>query len=197
MQANALIGTRLRQIRKDLELSLVDLSKRSGVSTGTLSQIERGLGRPSLRTIERIGGALGVPIYWLFDVPGKDAPDTGNIVIRRGQGADLTVLIEGMTKTLITPSSFGALQLMRVEMEPGVRSGPGYYQHDGIDVGYVLSGALHLEVDKTLYVLAAGDSFAFDSHLPHRFENRGGSRAEILWINTRREMRSKTSPPGN
>ncbi|WP_347309967.1 helix-turn-helix domain-containing protein [Defluviimonas sp. SAOS-178_SWC] len=195
MQANSMIGARVRQIRKDLNLSLDDLSKRSSVSIGTLSQIERGLGRPSLRTIERIGNALGVPIYWLFEVQAnKDDAGADDIVVRSGKGAPLTVLVEGMKKTLITPTTFAQMQLMLVDMEPGSKSSAGFYQHEGIDVGYVLCGSLHLEVDDRLYVLATGDCFAFDSQLPHRFQNRGGTKAEVLWINTKKELQGLKPP---
>ena len=196
MNANNPIGIRLRQTRKDLDLSLADLAKRSGVAIGTLSQLERGMGSPSLRTIERIALALGVPIYWLFQVQGRGDESGDPVVVRSGQGIALTVTEDGMNKTLITPRSFEPMQLMTVEMQPGSKSGPGYFRHEGIDVGYVLSGSLHLEVDGRLYVLSSGDTFAFDSHLPHRFENRGGSRAEVLWINTKSKLSGLPEPEG-
>ncbi|MFO1140512.1 MAG: cupin domain-containing protein [Paracoccus sp. (in: a-proteobacteria)] len=188
MKSNHLIGQRLRQIRKDLTLSLSDLSERSQVSVGTLSQLERGMGRPSLRTIERISQALGVPPFWLLEMPGKGSPTDDSVVVRAGQGVPLTVTSPGMDKTLITPRNFERMQLMTVGMEPGAQSSPGYYRHEGIDVGYILSGSLNLEVDGRTHVLSAGDCFAFDSQLPHRFENRGGVRAEVLWINTKSRL---------
>ncbi|MFQ6774346.1 cupin domain-containing protein [Cereibacter sphaeroides] len=188
MNSNHLIGQRLRQIRKNLALSLSGLSERSGVSVGTLSQLERGLGRPSLRTIERISQALGVPPFWLLEMPDQHNPEHDQMIVRSGQGVQLTVTEPGMTKTLVTPRSFDAMQLMTVVMEPGSKSGAGFYRHEGIDVGYILSGSLNLEVDGRTHVLSAGDCFAFDSQLPHRFENRGGSRAEVLWINTKSRL---------
>lgn len=188
MNSNHLIGQRLRQIRKNLALSLTDLSERSGVSVGTLSQLERGMGRPSLRTIERISQALGVPPFWLLETPDQQGADHDSPIVRAGQGVQLTVTEPGMTKTLITPRDFDRMQLMTVVMEPGTKSGNGFYRHEGIDVGYILSGSLNLEVDGRTHVLSAGDCFAFDSQLPHRFENRGGSRAEVLWINTKSRL---------
>lgn len=188
MNSNHVIGQRLRQIRKDLSLSLADLSERSGVSVGTLSQLERGMGQPSLRTIERISQALGVPPFWLFETRGHESATDDNVVVRSGQGIPLTVTEQGMLKNLVTPRDFSPVQLMTVEMEPGAISSAGYYRHEGVDVGYILSGSLNLEVDGRLYVLSAGDSFAFDSMLPHRFENRGGTRAEVLWINTKSRL---------
>lgn len=185
MNTNHLIGQRLRQIRKDLSLSLSDLSERSSVSVGTLSQLERGLGQPSLRTIERISQALGVPPFWLLEMPGRESQTDDSLIVRSGQGVQLTVTEPGITKTLVTPRDFERMQMMTVMMEPGTKSSPGYYRHEGIDVGYILSGSLNLEVDGRTHVLSAGDCFAFDSQLPHRFENRGGTRAEVLWINTK------------
>ncbi|NJO37212.1 MAG: cupin domain-containing protein [Rhizobiales bacterium] len=149
---------------------------------------ERGLSQPSLRTVQRISDAVGVPMYWLFEPPNGSDQGEG-IVIRKGQGVRLTVAADGVAKTLVTPKSFGAMQLMLVEVEPGSKSSDEYYRHDGIDVGYVLEGSLNLEVDGRVYVLSVGDCFAFDSHLPHRFENRGGARAEILWVNTQDRLK--------
>ena len=188
MDQATLIGSRLRHIRKGLKLSLADLSERSGVSIGALSQLERGLSQPSLRTVERISNAVGVPMYWLFE-PTSETEEGDNIVVRKGRGIGLTVAARGMVKTLVTPRNFAPMQLMLVEMEPGSKSSDEYYHHDGIDVGYVLEGSLNLEVDGRVYVLSMGDCFAFDSHLPHRFENRGGTRAEILWINTQERLK--------
>ncbi|WP_051927529.1 helix-turn-helix domain-containing protein [Ruegeria halocynthiae] len=183
-EAEVLLGPKLRKLRKNNGLSLQELALRSDVSVGALSQIERGLSQPSVRTLQKIGHALGVPLTWMFDKSGAEDDAADGIIVRKGKGATLKVPSNGINKVLLTPLNFQNLQLMVVKMEPHSTSGDGAYTHEGLDAGLVLSGCLNLEVDGRIYVLGVGDSFAFDSNRPHRFENRGGAQAEILWVNT-------------
>ena len=52
--ANAALGPRIRALREAMDLSLRDLSERSGVSAPMLSQVERGDTSPTLQVATRI-----------------------------------------------------------------------------------------------------------------------------------------------
>ncbi len=43
---------------------------------------------------------------------------------------------------------------------------------------------MELTIDSVVYLLKAGDSFAFKSTLKHSFRNGGKDKCEIVWINT-------------
>ncbi len=178
------LATKLRNLRKNHALSLQDLAQRASVAVGTLSQIERGLSQPSLRTLQKIGAAVGVPLAWFFDDVSEEDERNDGVIVRQGKGATLKVSGHGISKMLLTPETLHGLQLMLVTMEPYSVSGHGSYEHEGHDAGLVLAGSLNLEVDGKIYVLGVGDSFGFDSRRPHRFENRGGTQARIVWVNT-------------
>jgi DNA-binding XRE family transcriptional regulator len=53
------LGNRLSSLRKRKNMTLDDLSAKSGVSKSILSQIERDLSNPTVTTISRISDALG------------------------------------------------------------------------------------------------------------------------------------------
>lgn len=59
------LGTAIRQLREDGGITQEDLAHEAGITTGTLSKIERGLANPSWTTVERIAGALGVKVAQL------------------------------------------------------------------------------------------------------------------------------------
>ena len=61
-----MIGERLRDIRKEKQLSQGDLEERTGLSRCYLSRIENGHTTPSIETLEKLSGAMGVPLYQLF-----------------------------------------------------------------------------------------------------------------------------------
>ena len=54
------IGKKLRELRKQNDLTLEDLASRSELTKGFLSQVERNLTAPSIATLEDILEALGI-----------------------------------------------------------------------------------------------------------------------------------------
>lgn len=53
------IGTRIRQLRNDQDLSAEQLAVRAGVSSSTLGRLERADIVPNFRKLERIAAELG------------------------------------------------------------------------------------------------------------------------------------------
>jgi transcriptional regulator with XRE-family HTH domain len=86
------IGTFIRDLRRNARISLRQLAEQAGVSNPYLSQIERGLRKPSAEVLSQLAGALRVstPLMYLR---------AGLLEAREGQGvlaaiaadADLTV----------------------------------------------------------------------------------------------------------
>lgn len=61
------LGGRIRALRANAGFSLEVLAGKAGVSTGMISQIERGTANPSLRILECLRAALGVPLTTLLE----------------------------------------------------------------------------------------------------------------------------------
>jgi HTH-type transcriptional regulator, competence development regulator len=59
-------GKRMREIRKQKKMTLVDLEVEIGITNGTLSKIENGLQNIEFITIIRIAEGLGVDAKELF-----------------------------------------------------------------------------------------------------------------------------------
>lgn len=177
-------GMQLRTLRKAAKLSMTDLAKKSNLSVGMISQIERGVASPSIRSLRQISDALGVPPAQFFD-DGKQPPleEMGRIV-RKEARRQLFLSNNGVEKQLLTPDLDGATEILLVCIAPGGSSGPEHYVHKGEDAGLVLSGTLELWIDGYKHVLNAGDSFRFKSSLAHRFENPSAQPAEVVWVIT-------------
>ncbi|MDA8250827.1 MAG: XRE family transcriptional regulator [Rhodospirillales bacterium] len=180
--ADSEIGGRLRLLRRRRRVTLQALSDASGISVGMLSQIERGLSSPSIRTLQSVAAALDVPIGWFFSPP-QDSAGCPPWVLRRTARRVLSLGSNGVVKELVSPGA-GAIELLMVTIEPGGSSGGSPYTHEGEDAGVVLEGQMRLEVDGEACLLGAGDAFRFKSTLPHRFDNPGPLRALVLWALT-------------
>jgi len=77
-----LIGTRLRQLREQKQMSQGDIEERTGLLRCYVSRVENGHTVPSLETLERFAGVLDVPLYLLF-YSGDEAPETPNLTPRK------------------------------------------------------------------------------------------------------------------
>jgi transcriptional regulator with XRE-family HTH domain len=77
-----LIGTRLRQLREQKQMSQGDIEERTGLLRCYVSRVENGHTVPSLETLERFAGVLEVPLYQLF-CSGEEAPPTPNLTPRQ------------------------------------------------------------------------------------------------------------------
>ena len=71
------LGDYLREQRVSARLSLRQLAEQAGVSNPYLSQIERGLRRPSAEVLQQLAKALRISAEQLYIRAGIVAPDEG------------------------------------------------------------------------------------------------------------------------
>lgn len=65
MNCNAIIAERIKQRRKELQMTQRDLAKAARVALGAISMYENAQVRPSINTMIRIANVLDVSIDWL------------------------------------------------------------------------------------------------------------------------------------
>jgi len=178
----ATIGRQIRRLRSNRGLTLQELSAASGVAVGLLSQIERGLSSPSLRTLTKIRVALDVPLGVFFAPPHQTAQAEAAFVRRFENRGSVDLGQMRLFKQLLSPSATSALQMMMLVIPPGGGAGPETYSYEGEKAGLVLEGFFKLRIAGEVYDLRKNDSFQFDSALPHTFENPRSTEARVLWI---------------
>lgn len=176
------IGSRLRELRKDRGLSIQQVADRVGLSIGMISQIERGLSTPSLRSLRLLAEAMDVPVSWFFASP-KGHSESRHIV-RRAQRRRLRVPDVGVVQELLIPDSASTIEIYEVTLESGGSSGPDSYSHDGEKAGLVIEGEMQLLIGDEVHELQCGDSFHFPSTQLHRFANPSAAPSRFVWIVT-------------
>src|SRR5690349_4334567 len=106
-------GETVRSFRVRSGLSLRELALRTGLSVGMLSQIERNVTSPSLKTLTKLRIGLDVPLSALFEDAGDAPGPSGRHSIVRKQAARPALDIgEGVLKILLSPSTALNLQVM-------------------------------------------------------------------------------------
>lgn len=182
--ADLWLGQQIRALRKAQKLSLAQLAARSDLSIGNLSQIERGVRSPSVRSLQRLSECLKVPIADLFQTRALPPASEFGTILRRKARPILNLSKSGCHKELLTPMMPGTLQLLLVTLDPGGSSGPEHYVHKGEEAGVVIAGAMKLWIEDQVYILKEGDSFRFKSTRRHRFESASKQTTRVLWATT-------------
>lgn len=175
MAEPAPLGSRIRELRTLRGLTLTALADEAGLSTGLISQVERGLSDPSLETLRRIARVLDVPIFSLFQ---QDA-DATVAVVRKNRRMRVSSPEHDIVYSRVSPGR-GRLEVLHGRLGSRKTSAAEPWSHPSEECVLVLSGALIVEVAGADYELAEGDSCYLDSTLPHRYRNPYPRIAEFL-----------------
>jgi transcriptional regulator with XRE-family HTH domain len=171
------IGEQIRALRKELGFTLEELSRRTGVSVGLISQVERGKGNPSFGSLLQLAHGLDVPIGRLFQLPEQQSP-----VVRESERRALEVSEDGARYELLTPNLAGTLEVVWGEAPADYNTSATPSQHSGEEFGLVLSGSKDVFLDGVRYHLKAGDSITYSSMIPHWYA--GDEPCTSIWVIT-------------
>lgn len=180
------VGRTIRGLRQKAQMTLDELAQGAGVSRSLVSQVERGIATPSLTTLRRIAGVLGVPIAALFagaDSPASTEADRAGqrLVVRKAGRKSLHVPDSGLVYELLTPDLNRKMELLWGDVPPGATSpAEEMSQHEGEEFVLCVEGSLLLIHDDIEFELGSGDSIYFDCTKPHRLENRSSSNTQLF-----------------
>jgi XRE family transcriptional regulator, regulator of sulfur utilization len=177
------LGPRVRALREAMDLSLRELSERSGVSAPMLSQVERGETSPTLQVAGRIAAGLELRLSQLLRLDEAGAVT----VVRKAERRKGPAGARGHRYEILTPPLPGQrAELSRHTLASGaVTGGPGdppMHEPGSRETALVESGTVVLACDRERFELAAGDCVTFDADLPHHFENPGTDEAVLLAV---------------
>ncbi|MEX0757608.1 MAG: XRE family transcriptional regulator [Acidimicrobiia bacterium] len=171
------IGSVIRDERKG-RFTVKQLAAASGVSIGVLSEVERGLGNPSYKTLHKIAEALGVQIGQLVDDAGGHGSRSG--VVRAAERTRLQFGSEGLVYELLTPDLHGRLEMLQTRIPAGFDNLTNPFRHEGEECVLVLEGLLAVTLAGETHELATGDAITYDASQPHSWENRTEQEALIV-----------------
>jgi transcriptional regulator with XRE-family HTH domain len=166
-------GARLRTLRAERKLTLLDLSKLSGITVSTLSKIETGRVSMTYDNMMKVARALEIDPSGLLSsaAPPAAARHRGRkSVSRAGQGMNVGF---GAYDYVHLASELRDKAFMPMMGEVTARSLDDYdelLQHEGEEFLYVLSGELEFHTESYAPIrLVTGQSIYFDSTMGHAY----------------------------
>ncbi len=83
------VGSKIRKLRKEQNLTLEELSKKTGLSLSYISLIERGLKNPSLKALEKIAEFFGInPAIFFVDEGNVEEKENIEVFLRTNTKLD-------------------------------------------------------------------------------------------------------------
>lgn len=172
------LGVKLRELRKERNLSQRDLAGQAGISPNAISLIEREEISPSVATLQRLATALKVKMSYFFE---DNNTQVSVIHIKASERPSLTsrgLMIAGLGRRLRGQE----LEPFFVALAPEAESGRQPVIHAGHEFVCCLYGTVEYEIDEEIYQLQTGDFLLFEAELPHHWRNPSTEKAELLLI---------------
>lgn len=194
------LGEKIKNRRLEKGMKIIEVSRKTGLTSSMISQVERSLISPSIDTLKKIGEAIDIPVSYFFEDSNEEAKneEAKNEETQKGYAG---VVIErspvvrehqrkvlspgpGVTFHLLNPDMSGPIEFIYNIYQPGTGTGNDQYKHIGHECGLILEGELHVLVGEKEYVLQKGDSITFCSEIPHSKTNKGDVPCICIWANT-------------
>lgn len=154
MAVQVRVGSRLRALRRQRGLTIPQVAKATGLTSGFLSQLERDLSSASLSSLARICEALDVRIGDVTDA----APGDPHGVFS----------LSGQEHLLLSPPQERRFHVTESRLSPGAASGEGLHTLPAdVELVVVKVGTLELHVGRKTRLLSAGESFTYSPREPH------------------------------
>ena len=180
-----LIGKRLKEIREAKNISLTELSKKSGVQLATLSRIENLKMIGTVESHINIARALGVDLTQLYKgiIKEKKSADTDT---KSPKALTETFSHSDQAYYEILTSNVLSKKMMPIllKIEPKGKTNPEQNQAGAEKFIFVLEGKIEVMVGDKAYPLAKDHAFYFDASLEHYFVNQGSAPAKAICVIT-------------
>lgn len=172
-----MLGTKIREKRMEMGMSLKELAEKTELTPGFLSQIERNMAEPSITSLRKISSILGVAVFYFF------MDDEGaNPVVKRNERRILKSPTSHLEYELLCPNLDRQMEMFIGKLEPGATTCEEPLSHTGEEVICVLEGTMWIKVGEDEYNLDTGDSIYYVSSLPHQIINKGNEK--LVFIST-------------
>jgi transcriptional regulator with XRE-family HTH domain len=173
------VGRNVRALRQQRRMTIDALAAASGVSRGTVIQIETARGNPSIATLTSLAQALRVGVASLVD----DVTEPRVVIRRASDAASLWQSHAGSNAVFrIGTDPPDVVELWDWTLQPGDAFDGEAHPIGTQEVLSVLSGRLGLRVGNTEQVLDTDDTALFQAHAPHRYACAGDEPVRFTMV---------------
>lgn len=177
------IGRKIHQYRKDKSLTIKEFSDISGISTALVSQLERGIGNPSLSVLRLICRTLDISLSSLF----FEEIDNASLIRR---ASELERIHNPNEKNSVyfnlTPGPVkSGVELLLMELNAHSETNEGFSQHFEEEIAYLVEGEATIVFEDEEFPLHQGDTVRILPSRKHKLRNDTARKVKVLFIKSK------------
>ncbi len=176
------IGVRIKALRSLQNITLEELSNKTGLSVSFHSQLERDKVSPSINSLQKIAEALNTTIGHFFETE----ENQGMVVVKKSTFKKICIK---ENEIFCEPLASGILitnmisHLLYLEIGAKLTEDLFFIKNRGEAFGFLIRGTLELICEKEKFIFEEGDSiYCNRSHCPQEITNIGNIKAKLFWI---------------
>lgn len=188
MGNNKIIGAKIKSIRESKQLTVEEVSERSGLTIEQIDRIESNIDFPSLAPLIKIARVMGVRLGTFLD----DQSELGPVISRKKDSTESNSI--GFTNnsiqsrkhmeyhSLSQDKSGRHMEPFLIDIASSKKVDFILSTHEGEEFIYVLDGIVEINYGKNTYILEEGDSIYYDSIVAHHVHAGNDETAKILGV---------------
>ena len=170
-----MIGKKIRYYRKQVNLTLQEISSRTGLSVGYLSNLERDLTSPTFDNLCSICAAMSINVVDLIMNTLSYEPHIKKNERKTIYSRDYRFIYEYTTDLNLD------MQGICMTLDTDYYGTEVSWGHDTDEYGSVTEGSLAFEVNGEIYILEEGDTIYIKAGTPHKWHKNTEGRCVSYW----------------
>ena len=174
-------GNKVRKLRKYNDMTIDELSEKSGFTSSYISQVERNLIEPSLSALSKISKVFNISPYYFLD-------ERSNVVVTRREDRQ-KLLIPEKNQELEFLIPIGnehknklKMAVIKYSLNPGTWESENFILIDSDKCVIIIKGKLIVNFTDYNEIIEEGDSVYLYSNVPHKLFNPSEERTEFICI---------------
>lgn len=174
-------GSKVRKLRKFNDMTIDELSEKSGFTSSYISQVERNLIEPSLSALSKICKVFNISPYYFLD-------ESNNVVVtRREDRQKLLIPEKNQELEFLIPIGNEHKNKMKMAvckyfLNPGIWESENFLIIDSDKCVIIIKGKLIVNFTDYNEIIEEGDSVYICSNVPHKLFNPSEERTEFICI---------------
>lgn len=174
------IGKKIKEARREQELTLLQVADKANISKSLLSKIENSRTVPSLPVFVSVIQALELDLGGFF----TDLENLVNYNFIHKNPDEYTIIEKEEARGFIYRSILNrnlsniSIEVVLLDLLPGSERDP--VSTDGYEFKYILSGEVVYKIGEEIVELKEGDTLFFNGRVPHVPMNKSNKKATML-----------------
>ncbi|MGL5312141.1 MAG: helix-turn-helix domain-containing protein, partial [Peptostreptococcaceae bacterium] len=177
---NQKIGNKISEYRRIHNLTIKEFSEQTNLSAGLISQLERGMGNPSLSALQSIASALNISLSSLFE---EEVSNESLILRKEDRETIYNPDQKHVLYDVLTPSPLNSsVELLLMNLSANSKTYGDFSTHVEEELAFILDGEVSIVFEHEEFLLREGDTIRILPNRGHKFKNSTDKDIKVLFI---------------